>query len=111
MILNKQDCIESITQSLERTAAWRRDLVVKFPDDIRNARAAETLEKLAIDAADLTDEQWAELSPRFGGWASQAWRQSVSFAARQVGFAHRQKSFDSFVKNLIGALSLTGVAA
>jgi hypothetical protein len=35
----KQDCIDSIVQYLERAAAWRRTLAVKF-EDVRNTRAA-----------------------------------------------------------------------
>jgi len=51
MILNdKQDCVESIAKVLERTSAWRKAIAVNFPDDPRNVRAAETLEKLAVDA-------------------------------------------------------------
>jgi hypothetical protein len=86
MNLTKQDCSESIAQYVERTAVWRRSLAVKFPGDPRNARAAETLEKIAIDAAELTDEQWSLLRPNFGGWASETWRDALGLAARQVGF-------------------------
>jgi hypothetical protein len=79
MILDqeKHECIDSISQSLQRTAAWRRTLAVKF-DDPRNEKAAQSLEKLALAAADLTDSQWEELKPRFGGWASQTWRSDLS---------------------------------
>jgi hypothetical protein len=106
----KNECVDSIIQYLERAAVWRRTLAVKFQDP-RNTNAAETLDKLAIDAAGLTDSQWQDLQPLFGGWASQAWRDGVSFASRQIGFSHRQKSFDSFVKLLIGTLSQSSVAA
>ena len=64
MTLNdKQDCIDSIAKVLERTAAWRKAIAVNFPDDPRNMRAAETLEKLAVDANNLSDEQWSDLIP------------------------------------------------
>jgi hypothetical protein len=52
LILNdKHDCIESIALILEQTAAWRRKTAAKYPDDNRNTKAAEMLDKLAIDAA------------------------------------------------------------
>jgi hypothetical protein len=95
MILNdKQDCIESIAKILEKTSAWRRSTAAKYPDDPRNINAAEMLDQLAIDAAQLTDDQWTDLQTHFG-WASQTWRDGLVQAARLVGFAHRSKSFDS----------------
>ena len=101
MILNdKQDCIDSIAKVLERTAAWRKAIAVNFPDDPRNMRAAETLEKLAVDASILCDEQWSDLQPHFSGWASEKWRTGPSQTARQVGFHHRAKDFHFFAKVL-----------
>src|SRR2546423_255822 len=50
MISNdKQDCIESITKVFEGTSAWRKSISTRFSDP-RNMRAAETLDKLAVDA-------------------------------------------------------------
>jgi hypothetical protein len=66
MIATKQDCSESISQYLERTAVWRRSLAVKFPDDPRNQKAAETLEKLAESAERMSEDQWVTLKPHFG---------------------------------------------
>jgi hypothetical protein len=112
MILNdKDDCVESSAGSLERTAAWRRTLVVKFPDDPRNLRAADTLETLAVAAADLTDEQWHELQPHFGGWASETWRNALSQSARVIGFQHRSVNFNYFFKILLQNLTPESVAA
>jgi hypothetical protein len=93
MIMNdKQDCIESIARVLERTSAWRKAISVNFPDDPRNMRAAKTLDQLATDVTNLTDQQWLELKPHFS-WASEAWRNGLSQAARQVGFHHRATDF------------------
>jgi hypothetical protein len=111
MILNdKQDCIESIAGILEKTSAWRSSTAAKFPGDPHNAKAAETLNQLAIDAANLTDEQWNDLQPYFG-WASQTWRDGLVQAARLVGFAHREKNFNSFVRSVIRQLPHSSVAA
>jgi hypothetical protein len=111
MIFNKTDCAESIAQYLERTGVWRRSLAAKFPDDVRNPRAAETLEKLSVAAADLTDSQWELLKPNYGGWNSETWRSALSQAARQVGFGFRQKRFESFVRLLLSQFSKTEIAA
>jgi hypothetical protein len=110
MILNdKDDCIESIIRVLESTSAWRKTTSARFPDDPRNMRAAITLDKLAVDVASVTDEQWLELKPHFGGWASEDWRNGLSQTARQVGFHHRAKDVNFFLKVLVQ--NLTSVAA
>jgi hypothetical protein len=111
MILEKQDCITSIAEALNRTSVWRKSLVVKFADDPRNAPASATLDKLATDISQLSDEQWFELKPYFGGWASESWRKGLSQAARQVGFHHKARDFKAFVKSLIVVMSLPSVAA
>jgi hypothetical protein len=111
MILNdKQDCIESIARILEQTSAWRRATAAKFPDDERNTKAAGMLDQLAIDAATLSDGQWTDLQKHFG-WASQTWRDGLVQAARSVGFAHRNSSFDSFVRTVVRQLPTSRVAA
>jgi hypothetical protein len=111
MILNdKQDCIESIARILERTSAWRRSTAAKFPGDERNIKAAEMLDQLAIDAAKLTDEQFNDLQPFFG-WSSPTWRAGLVEAARLVAFAHRSKSFDSFVRAVVRQLPATSHVA
>jgi hypothetical protein len=106
MILNdKQDCVESIARILEQTSAWRTKTAAKFPRDERNTKAAEMLDQLAIDAANLTDDQWTDLQKHFG-WASQTWRDGLVQAARSVGFAHRNTNFASFVRSIVRQLPL-----
>jgi hypothetical protein len=99
ILVDKQDAVESIARILEQTSAWRKRTAAKFPDDPRNAKAAEMLDQLAIDAANLTDEQFTDLRPHFG-WSSQIWRDGLLTAARSVGFAHRNTNFASFVRTL-----------
>jgi hypothetical protein len=111
MILDKQDCIASIAEALNRTSVWRKSLVAKFADDPRNVLAAATLDKLAINISELTDEQWLELKPYFGGWASESWRKGLSQAARQVGFHHKARDLKAFVNSLIVVMALPRVAA
>jgi hypothetical protein len=102
----KQDCIESIIKILERTSAWRKAISVNFPDDTRNMKAAHTLDSLAVEATNLTDEQWAELQPHFS-WSSERWRNALSHSARGVGFHYRSKDLKFFAKALIEQLSLS----
>jgi hypothetical protein len=111
MILNdKQDCTESIARILEQTSAWRKRTAAKFPGDQRNIKAAEMLDKLAIDVANLTGEQFTDLQPYFG-WSSQTWRFALVEAARLVGFAHKSGSFDAFIRLVVRQLSPASVAA
>jgi hypothetical protein len=107
---DKQDCIESIVHALNRGEAWRTKLMVKFPNDPGNIRAAKMLNQLALDAASMTDEQWSKLESRFN-WSSGIWRNGLSEAARQVGFGHRARDFESFVNALVLHVAPSSVAA
>jgi cyclopropane fatty-acyl-phospholipid synthase-like methyltransferase len=111
MTLNdKQDCIESIVHALNRSEVWRTKLMVKYPADTGNLRAAKMLKQLAVDAASMTDEQWKKLEPHFC-WSSGIWRNGLSEAARQVGFGHRARDFHSFVNALVLHVAQPSVAA
>ncbi|WFT94385.1 hypothetical protein QA633_40055 [Bradyrhizobium barranii] len=103
---DKQESIESISKTLERTSAWRKSLTVRWPDDPRNARASTRLDQLAADVANLTDDQWTALQPYFN-WASENWRDSLSQAARQVGFHNRSGDLDYFIRSLVQNLSVS----
>jgi hypothetical protein len=102
---NKLDCMESVIHVLKRTGGWRRAISVDF-NDPRNVRAAVTLEKLAIEAAAMTDEQFNDLQPHFE-WSSQTWRTAINNVARQIGFHNRSKDFGAFVRSLVHELSLS----
>jgi hypothetical protein len=107
---DKQDCIESLTGGLKSTSAWRKVTSARFPDDTRNVKAAKILDRLAVEAINLTDTQWIELSTYFG-WASEAWRNGLNQTSRQIGFFHRTGDLDVFIKILIQNLSASCVAA
>jgi malonyl CoA-acyl carrier protein transacylase len=117
-INSKQNCISDLCASILRTASWRRALQAKYINDPRNGRAAETLFRLADEAVNLSDEQWAELQP-FYSWASQTWCEAVSQtwceavsqAARHVEFQRNIRTFPAFVQNLVCILSEQRVAA
>jgi hypothetical protein len=73
----KEECASLLSASLSRTSRWRDALHRRYPSDTRNARAAERLLQLADEAANLTDEQWAELE-RYYNWSSESWVEAVS---------------------------------
>jgi hypothetical protein len=104
MIINntKQYCIENISGSLTRTAKWRRSLQAKY-NDPRNGRAAETLDRLASEASNLSEEAWSELMP-FYDWSSWKWSDAVSQASRLVEFRN-VNDLPAFTKTLVGILS------
>jgi hypothetical protein len=109
MIANsKLNCITDLSASLRRTAGWRRELQKKYSDH-RNQQAAETLDKLAGETNDLTDEAWLELKPYYN-WASGTWSEAVSLAARHVEF-RSVRTFPDFVNRLVDILSQDSVAA
>jgi hypothetical protein len=106
MINDKNDAVEYIVRVLEQKSAWRKATTARFPDDPRNKRASDRLDQLAVEAVEMTDEQYDALKPYFG-WASVAFRDALSQVSRQVGFQHRGKDFGSFVKTLVSELSLS----
>jgi hypothetical protein len=108
MINNKQDCIRDLSNSLARSANWRRGLQAKY-NDPRNGRAAEILDQLANDATSLSDEAWSELAP-FYNWTSVTWSESVSAASRHVEFRN-VNTLPSLIDTLVGILSQSKVAA
>jgi hypothetical protein len=92
-----QDCIEEFSIVLNRTSAWRRKTAAKHPDDPRNLRAAEILDQLATDSANMTDAQFEQLKP-YLGWDRQIFRDWLIQSAKLVGFAHRNRNWDAFVR-------------
>ena len=111
MIENEKiDCIDSLIFGLNRTAQWHQKMAAKYPSDPRNARAAECLSRLATDASKLSDQDWLQLQSHCG-WANERWRESISQAARAVGYQQKIKDLPSFVTSLVGVLSQPSVAA
>jgi hypothetical protein len=102
---NKSECADSIVRMAERTSAWRGAISPNF-NDPRNIRAAETLDKLAVDAIAMTDDQFLLLKDHFD-WDSLLWRNALSQASRQIGFHNRSKDFGAFVRALAHELSLS----
>src|SRR3981189_2215867 len=103
-INSKQSCMDSLCGSFARSAIWRRGLKATYPNDPRNGGAAETLDRLAAETNDLSDEAWSELKP-FYNWASGKWSEAVSLASRRVEFQRNETTLPAFVAQLVGILS------
>jgi hypothetical protein len=101
---DKQSCADNLCGSFARSAIWRRGLEAKYPNDPRNGRAADTLDRLADETNDLTDEAWLELKPYYS-WSSPTWSDAVSLASRRVEFQRNVKTLPAYVDQLVGILS------
>jgi hypothetical protein len=107
---NEQEhCAASTSNRLAKTCIWRENLSAQYKGDPRNLRAAEMLAQLSDDAARLSDDDWAALSP-FYNWDCERWREAVSLTARRVGFQYGRTQFPNFIKHLVGVLSHSAAA-
>jgi hypothetical protein len=97
------DINEIIGFQISSTAEWRRLKAQEFPDDLRNLSAAEELDRLASEVAQLdgsdTHEQISKLMENYadlGIWNDL--HEEVSVALRGVGFHHDFKTGDDLLK-------------
>jgi hypothetical protein len=74
----RRDCVDFIITEFTKTSAFRSRKAIEYPDDPRNLRAAETLKKLAIDAAGLADSDW-NLLQLFYDPHSPCWRKKKNY--------------------------------
>jgi len=95
--------LETIQFRLGRTADWRRGLAQKYPNDLRNMRAAERLDALAkADGRDVAADTLAALAPYS---ESPALAEAVSDAARDVEFRLRPAGLNDLIKTIVAKLS------
>jgi hypothetical protein len=106
--ISKSNCIENMSASIKRSADWRRNLQTKYPDDPRNGRAADKLDRLANDLKEMGNEDWLKLKP-FYNWASGKWSEAVSQTSRCVGY-RGVETVSEFVSHLAGILSESAAA-
>jgi predicted aminopeptidase len=102
-IVKKQACTDSLASVLFRTRDWRLGLKGRYPDDPRLGKAAETLDRLAGETDQLSDEAWQVLAEYYN-WSSAYWANSVSHAARRVEYSREVRTFSGFVNQLIAIL-------
>jgi hypothetical protein len=99
----KNVCIQSLRKALIRTRNWRRGLKARFPDDPKLDECVATLDKIAAQAGELSDEAYLAILPHFD-WASKSWADSVSLAARRVAYSLDVTTFSAFISTLITIL-------
>jgi hypothetical protein len=108
--LFSQSCTDSLSASLIRTRDWRRGLKAKYPNDPRLGKAAETLDKLAGQTNELSDEAWTAICP-FYNWSSGTWADAVSLTTGRF-FIERGKMemiTAHRLRNLLGYSKTTGL--
>jgi hypothetical protein len=95
--------IESVQFRIGSTAAWRRGLAARYPDDPRNIRAAATLGYIArSDAKAVSPAVLAILAKNV---ESSALPEVVSNIARDVGFRRDPKDLDQFLALVVENLN------
>lgn len=95
----KEETADGLGRSMLATARWRYKLNASFPDDKRNLLAAETLEKLADEATDISDTAWSELAP-YADFTSPRWLEAVAQTNREVRFRRTPKDFADYLRIL-----------
>jgi hypothetical protein len=101
--VRKDFCVASLRATLIRTRDWRLGLKSRYPEDTKLDRAAATLDKIAAQAHELSDEAFLVIEPHFD-WCSSSWANATSLAARRVEYSHDVKTFSAFVNELISIL-------
>ena len=101
--MTKQQCENSLLWSLKQTSVWRSGLARRYPDDYRNADAADMCRHVAASCSQLTEAQWGELRPYFSP-NGQTWLEAITRATRDVGFRTNPSNFNDFADLLIGVL-------
>jgi hypothetical protein len=108
----RQGCTDSIVYGLTKTSEFRARKAKEYPQDLRNARAVETLKQLAKNAAELSADFWEILQHHYNP-DSREWQDAVSQATKDVGFSNKSKSYAYFIQRLIRIVSQSssGLAA
>jgi hypothetical protein len=85
--------ISYMVQQLEFQAEWRHGKAEEYPDDSRNLEAAEDLERLAKEVADLTESDIVQRIESLWGLAREkkveAWRADEWFNEQTGGIGFR----------------------
>jgi hypothetical protein len=101
----KTNCLEYLSRSLIRTSEWRRTQAARFPNDLRNERAANSLRQLANTASQISDDQWRLLSPLFNP-KDDRWCDLVARCSRDVGFRSNPETFADYMETIIEAVAV-----
>jgi hypothetical protein len=101
--MNNLDLQDFLSLSLSKTANWRRQQALKWPQDTRNAVAAERLFALAAQAGPISDDA-CEVIRRAFDPRDDRFCQIVSDASRGVGFRTSPRTFEAYAQTIADAL-------
>jgi hypothetical protein len=102
----KNSFLDHACFTLSKARNWRKQQAIRFPDDPRNAVAAQRLGDLASQADDISDDIWNHISPYFDPKNSHYY-EAVSRACRAVGFRTNPRNFDDFAQTILDGLVVT----
>jgi hypothetical protein len=94
------------SQRVKRGHPFNPDASACWPDDIRNARAADALSDLALRSAALDDDVWDRLKPHFDP-KDRRWYDAVSGASRAAGFRTKPADFGAYGQTVFDALAVS----
>ena len=94
----------ALAEAVKGQAEWRQRKAEEYPDDRRNARAAEALEGLAAHVLTLPDDddRLRNLTMLVGGRDIFVFGQQASQALGRFGFDGPGEDADSFLDYLVG---------
>lgn len=99
---NKPTFLDHTRYALGKGDNWRRQQAIRYPDDLRNAVAAQRLFDLASQADDISDSIWNRLAPFFNPKDGH-YTDAVSRACRDVGFRTNPRDFEDFAQIILDA--------
>ena len=94
-----------LAEELESTAAWRRDVAARYPEDERHIEAANRLDRLAAEVRALENSALAtrllELYESLDAFDGYLLVEAESEYRRQIGFWEFPTNGEEYLKDLI----------
>src|SRR5215475_7776344 len=94
-----------LAEELESTAAWRRDVAARYPEDERHIKAANRLDRLAVEVRALENSALAtrllELYESLDAVDGYLLAEATSEYRRQIGFWEFPINGEEYLKDLI----------
>jgi hypothetical protein len=95
---SKEDFSYYLSNRFIGSSAWRRIKAKTFPDDPRNARAAQGLLELESQI-EILDDVWEKLEP-FYNESDSHFLAAVTDTNRDIGFKKNPRDFSAWLENL-----------
>ena len=93
----------ALAYALTKKAEWRREKAERHPEDVRNLRAAETLESLADQVKDLDPELAQRLDALVDDESGKGEEVAEFFeeVITAIGFRHEVTTIDELVQDVL----------